>query len=87
MSNMVKELKSAGHTLTDEQQVQVVIRSLSNSWEHMKIHMTHNENINTFDDIARHLKLEEERLEAVGVSSEANAMAFGYCKGFSSKRK
>ena len=42
MSNMVRELKSAGHTLTDKQQVQVVIRSLSNSCEHMKIHTTYN---------------------------------------------
>ena len=53
----------------------------------MKIHMTHNENINTFDDIARHPKLEEERLEATGVSSEAYAMASDYCKGSNSKRK
>ena len=67
MSNMVRELKSAGHTLTDEQQVQAVIRSLPNSWEHMKIHMTHNENINTFNDIACYLKLEEECFEAAGV--------------------
>ena len=87
MSDMVRELKSAGHTLTDEQQVQAMITSLPNSWEHMKIHMTHNENINTFDDIARHLKLEEERLEATGVSSEAYTTASGYCKGSSSKRK
>ena len=26
--------------------------------------MTHNENIKTFDDVARHLELEAERLEA-----------------------
>ena len=31
MSNMISELKDAGHTLTDEQQVQVVIRSLPNN--------------------------------------------------------
>ena len=83
---MVRELKSARHNLTNEQQVQAVIRSLPNSWEHMKIHMTHNENINTFDDIAHHLKLEEERLEAAGVSSEAYVMTSGYCKGSSAKR-
>ena len=84
---MVRELKSAEHNLIDEQQVQAVIRSLPNSWEHMKIHMTHNENINTFDDIVRHLKLEEEHLETIGVSSEAYAMTSGYCKGSSAKRQ
>ena len=31
MSNMIMELKSTGHALTDEQQVQVVIRSLPHS--------------------------------------------------------
>ena len=31
MSTMIRELKSAGNNLTDEQQVQAVIRSLSNS--------------------------------------------------------
>ncbi|KAH9686018.1 hypothetical protein KPL70_014192 [Citrus sinensis] len=36
MSNMVRELKSAGHVLTDEQLVQAVIRSLPDTWEHMK---------------------------------------------------
>ena len=54
MSNMIMELKSTRHALTDEQQVQAVIRSLPNSWEHMKVNMTHNENIKTFADIARH---------------------------------
>ena len=71
MSNMIRELKSAGHALTDEQQVQAVIRSLPNNWEHMKINMTHNDNIKTFDDIARHLELEDERLEAAKSSGQA----------------
>ena len=68
MSNMNRELKSAGHTLIDEQHIQAMIRSLPNSWEHIKIHMTRNENINTFNNIAHHLKLEEEQLEAAGIS-------------------
>ncbi|XP_028768008.1 tetraketide alpha-pyrone reductase 1-like [Neltuma alba] len=36
MANMIRELKEAGHVLSDEQQVQAVIRSLPASWEHMK---------------------------------------------------
>ena len=32
MSNMISELRAAGHQLTDEQQVQSVIRSLPRSW-------------------------------------------------------
>ena len=30
----------------------------------MKVNMTHNESIKTFADIARHLELEDERLES-----------------------
>ncbi|KAI9197988.1 hypothetical protein LWI28_008112 [Acer negundo] len=70
MSNMICELKSAGHSLTDEQQIQAVIRSLPNSWENMKINMTHNDNIKTFDDISRHVELEDVRLEIAKASGE-----------------
>ncbi|KAI9180994.1 hypothetical protein LWI28_010049 [Acer negundo] len=63
MSNMIRELKYVGHTLTDEQQIQVVIRSLPNSWENMKINMTHNDNIKTFNDIPCHVELKDERLK------------------------
>ncbi|CAN6482755.1 unnamed protein product [Victoria cruziana] len=71
MSNMIRKLNSAGHMMTDEQQVQTVISSLPHSWEHMKINMTHNESIRTFDDIARHLELEYERLEAARISHQS----------------
>jgi len=64
MSNMISELKDAGHVLTDEQQLQAVIRSLPHTWEHMKVNLTHNESIKTLNDAARHLELEEDRIEA-----------------------
>ena len=64
MSNMITELKSAGHILTNEQQVQAVIRSLPQSWEHMKVNMTHNISIKAFEDARHHVELEDERLEA-----------------------
>ena len=51
MRNLIRELKVAGHVLSDEQQVQAVIRSLPHSWEHMKLNLTHNESIITFDDV------------------------------------
>ena len=41
-----------------------MIRSLPSSWETMCQNLTHNENIKTFDDVARHLELEAERLDA-----------------------
>ena len=62
MSNMMSEQRGADHELTDEQQVQAVVRSLPSSWEHLRINLTHNENIKTFDDVARHVELEEDRL-------------------------
>ena len=45
MSSMIRDLNVAGHILTDEQKVQAIIRSLPNSWLHMKQILTHNENI------------------------------------------
>jgi len=36
---MISELRAAGHELTDEQQVQAVIRSLPKSWEHMRVNL------------------------------------------------
>ncbi|XP_031252128.1 uncharacterized protein LOC116110025 [Pistacia vera] len=64
LSNMISELIDAGHVLTDEQQVQAVIRSLPQNWEHMKIHLTHNEGIINLEDVICHLELEEDRLNA-----------------------
>jgi len=64
LSGMIRDLKGAGHDLSDEQQVQAVIRSLPDSWVHLKLIMTHNENIKTFADISRHVELEAERQEA-----------------------
>ena len=59
MSNMISELRAAGHEMTNEQQVQAVIRSLPSSWEYMHINLTHNDNIKTFDDVACHVELED----------------------------
>ena len=39
-----------------------MIRSLPSSWEHLRINLTHNDNIKTFDDVARHVELEEDCL-------------------------
>ncbi|XP_054824759.1 uncharacterized protein LOC129322469 [Prosopis cineraria] len=64
MANMICELKEARHNLFDEQQVQAIMRSLSHSWEHMKVNLTYNENIVNFNDIAKYLDLEAEHLEA-----------------------
>ena len=48
MSNMITQLKSVGYVLSDEQHVQAVIRSIPNSWEHLKVNLTHNESIKIF---------------------------------------
>ena len=62
MSNMISELRVVGHEMTDEKQVQAVIHSLPSNWEHMRINLTHNDNIKKFDDVTRHVELEEDRL-------------------------
>ena len=87
MSFMIRELKSAGNNLTDEQQVQTVIRSLPSSWETMCQNLTHNENIKTFDDVARHLELEAERLETAKPISSVHMAKTSSCKASRPKRK
>ena len=87
MSNMICELKDAGHVLTDEQQVQAIIRSLPQSWEHMKMHLTHNENIRTMDDVVRHLELEEERLESSKPNTNVYMAESSSRKSFGQKRE
>ena len=84
---MVRELKSAGHILTDEQHVQAVIRSLPDTWEHMKVNMIHNENIKTFKDIEHHLELEVECLEAAKLSDSVFVAKSSSCKASGFKRK
>jgi hypothetical protein len=64
MSNMISELKDVSHILTNEQQVQAVIRSLPHTWEHMKVNLTQNESIKTLNNAVRYLELEEDRIEA-----------------------
>ncbi len=46
-----------------------MICSLPNSSEMMSKNMRHNENIKTFDDVAHHLELETEHLEAAKLNS------------------
>ena len=62
MSNMIIELGAVGHEMTYEQQVQVVICFLPNHLKHMRVNLTHDDNIKTFDDVARNVELEEDRL-------------------------
>jgi hypothetical protein len=71
MSNMISELRGAGYEMTDEQQVQAVIRSLPSNWKHMCVNLTHNDNIKIFDDVARHVKLEKDRLHVEKPINEA----------------
>ena len=64
MSNMINELKDDGHEMTNAQKVQVVICSLPSNWEYVHANLTYNDNIKIFDDVAHHVKLEEDRLHA-----------------------
>ena len=69
MSSMIRDLSATRNTLTDEQQIQAVIRSVLDSWVHMKQILTHNENIKNFSDISKHVELEVEHQEATRITS------------------
>jgi hypothetical protein len=62
---MISELKDTYHILTDEQHIQIVIRSLPYIWEHMKVvlKLTHNKSIKTLNDAIRYLELEEDHIK------------------------
>ncbi|KAL0350110.1 UNVERIFIED_CONTAM: Retrovirus-related Pol polyprotein from transposon TNT 1-94 [Sesamum radiatum] len=63
--DMIRELQHAGCELSDEQQVLVVLRLLpEHTWGHVKLVLTHNEQINTFDSVASYLKLQAGRRES-----------------------
>ncbi|OMO55158.1 Heat shock protein Hsp90 [Corchorus capsularis] len=89
MSTLIRELSAAGVVLTNEQQVQAVISSLPDSWEHMKANMTHNDSVRTFEDITRHLELEDERLKAAKPATDgvANVAESNSRKASGPKRK
>ena len=63
MQNLIRELIEEGGTLSDAQQVQAVLKSLPRNWDTMKHTITHNGNIKTFADVARHIQLEDDRME------------------------
>ena len=46
-----------------------MIRSLPQTSKHMKMYLTHNENIKTLEDAMRHLELEEDCLMASKTSA------------------
>ena len=87
MKRMIRELKTSGHILTDEQQVEAVIRSLPKSWYHMVVNMTHNESVKTFEDIVRHLELEAEILVASSPTEQAYVAETSSQKKIGFKRK
>ncbi|KAH0639721.1 hypothetical protein KY285_036307 [Solanum tuberosum] len=68
---MIAQLKTVGHVLSEEQQVQPVIWSLPNNWEHLKVNLIHNDSIKTFFDVAHHVELEDERVGAAKAASNA----------------
>ncbi|GAV57760.1 UBN2_2 domain-containing protein, partial [Cephalotus follicularis] len=65
MSVMIRDLKNAEVALSDEQQVQAMIRSLHDSWVNMRQILTYNENTKNFADVSRRVELEAEREEAI----------------------
>ena len=68
---MIRELKTSRYVITNEQQVEAIIISLTKSWEHIVSYMTHNESVKNFDDMVRHLELEAERLVVARLNEQA----------------
>ncbi|XP_043698684.1 uncharacterized mitochondrial protein AtMg00810-like [Telopea speciosissima] len=56
IKDMIQQLDDTGKHLTDEQQVQAIIRTLLDFWGQIKIVLTHNDTVKTFNDIAAHVE-------------------------------
>ena len=61
MSNTISELDEMDHELTYEEEVLVVIYSVPNDTSHIKVILSLNKYIITFENIKGRLTLEEER--------------------------
>ncbi|KAL0340316.1 UNVERIFIED_CONTAM: hypothetical protein Sradi_4548400 [Sesamum radiatum] len=87
MKDMIRELPNTGCELSDEQQVLAVLRSLpEQTWGHVKLVLTHNEQIKTFDSVASHLKLEADRRESERVQQAVFVAHAGQRKPHKGKR-
>ncbi|KAK4421500.1 hypothetical protein Salat_2100600 [Sesamum alatum] len=87
MKDMIRELQNAGTKLSDEQQVLAVLRSLpEQTWGHVKMVQTHNEQIKTFESVANHLKLEADRRETEHAQQAALVAHAGQRKPHKGKR-
>ena len=64
-----------------------MIRSLPSSWETMCQNLTHNENIKTIDDVARHLELKAECLQVAKPISSMHTVKTSSCKASRPKSK
>ena len=53
----------------------------------MKVNMTHNKSVRTFDDIQHHLELENKCLKAANPEGVANVAEFSSRKALRPKRK
>ncbi|KAK4425020.1 hypothetical protein Salat_1695600 [Sesamum alatum] len=87
LKDMIRELQNGGTELSDEQQVLVVLRSLpEQTWGHVKLVLTHNEQIKTFDGIANHLKLKADRRKSECAQQAALVAHAGQRKPHKGKR-
>ena len=80
------ELQGVGHEMTNEQQVQEVILSLLSNQEHIRVNLTNNDNIKTFDVVACHVELKEDPLHTKEPIDEV-FMSEKMCRTYGSKYK
>ncbi|CAO2830762.1 unnamed protein product [Amaranthus hypochondriacus] len=68
MSAMLRDLGAGGIEISEYEQVNNVIRSLPDNddrWSPFKALMSHNVNLKSFTEIARHVEMQDERLRAL----------------------
>ena len=67
LSGIVRDLRSAGQDIPEDEQAQNVIRALPDTklWQNFLQVMAYNKNIKTFDAISKHLEMEDERQKSL----------------------
>lgn len=64
-----------------------MIRSLPQGWGHIKLHLTHAQDIKTSDDVVHHLDLGEDHLASLSVKMKFNQASSILNKKFKKKNK
>lgn len=73
--------------MLNDDSVQVIIHSLPSAWDYSYLNHTHNDNFMIFDDVARRVELEKDRLIANSLVDRLILLSLIKLKNFDERNK